>query len=111
MIGLRERLTGMVPHIWGLKAQAGKGSKAARAVGAGWRPDLPGGVRKQARSGPTSGRLSRRCLRVSGLPHLLSQEPLPFQTHSGDNAAPGGLGVITNRFHIQIQLVEEKLLL
>lgn len=21
-----------------------------------------------------------------GFPHLLSQEPLPFQTHSGDNA-------------------------
>lgn len=49
--------------------------------------DLPGVMREQARLGPTSGRLSRRCLLASGLPHLLSQEPLPFQTHSGDNAA------------------------
>lgn len=78
----------------------------------GWyKQDLPGVGQKQARLGQTSGRLSQRRLPASGLSHLLSQEPLPFQTHSGDNASLGGLGVITNRFHIQIQLVEEKLLL
>lgn len=57
-------------------------------MGAGWREqDLPALMQKQARLGQTSGRLSRRCLPASGFPYLLSQEPLPSQTHSGDNAA------------------------
>ena len=34
----------MVPHTWGLKAQGGEVSKAARAVGAGWREQTSQGV-------------------------------------------------------------------
>lgn len=32
------------------------------------------------------GQMLGRPSLYEGFPHLLSQEPLPFQTHSGDNA-------------------------
>lgn len=55
-------------------------------MGARWREqDLPGVVQKQAELGGTSRRLSQGASLHWGF-HLLFQEPLPFYTHSGDNA-------------------------
>ena len=73
-------------HTWSL-GQGGEISKAGGPVGAGWREqDLPG----CAEAGWVRWNLQKalsRCLSALGLPHLLFQEPLPFYTHYGDNAA------------------------
>lgn len=99
----------MVPYTWGSLGQVGN-QQGRRALGAGQRGEQgPPGLQKAELGGT-----SRKAFKVplcTGALHLLSREPLPFYTHAGDNATQEDFWRIQIAFHIQIQLVEEKLLL
>jgi hypothetical protein len=112
VVGQSEELTELIPHTPGSYRTACRGQQSKKNCGS--LVTRAGPLRSWAELaglGQTSERLSLEvppCIRASPPPFPVASA-LP---DSGDNAARlGGLGVITNRFHIQIQLVEEKLLL